>query len=176
MEVTGGVSACPSCGESIPDPSSNSGSAATARFAIPRVVYAGLWRRTAAYVFDSLLIGILAELLIGRPLLERAGIPADNPWVLTGHSRQILAINLLLTMIGWLYWAVMESSPWQATLGKRLFGIQVTDLQGRRISMARATARHFGKMILIGFILIPFTARKQAFHDLIAGCLVVRKN
>jgi uncharacterized RDD family membrane protein YckC len=174
--VTGGVSTCPSCGESIPDPSSNSGSAATARFAIPRVVYAGLWRRAGAYVFDSFLIGILAGLLIWRPLLERAGISADNPWVLmTGDSRQILAINLLLTMIGWLYWAVMESSPWQATLGKRLFGIQVTDLQGKRISMARATARHFGKIVFIGFMLIPFTARKQALHDLIAGCLVVRK-
>jgi uncharacterized RDD family membrane protein YckC len=174
--VTGGVPTCPSCSEPIPDPSSNSGSAATARFAIPRVAYAGLGRRAAAYIFDSFLVGIVAGFLILRPLLERAGIPTDNPWILmTGTSRQILAINLLLEMISWLYWAVMESSPWQATLGKRLFGIQVTDLQGKRISMARATARHFGKIILVGFILIPFTARKQAFHDLIARCLVVRK-
>ena len=108
--------------------------------------------------------------------MERAGIPTDNPWVLmTGNSRQILAINLLLTMIGWLYWAVMESSPWQATLGKRLFGIQVTDLQGQRISFARASARHFGKIIFVGFILTAFTARSRRLHDLIAGCLVVRK-
>jgi len=140
------------------------------------VVYAGLLRRAGAYLVDSSVLGIVAGLLILRPLLERAGIPADNPWVLmTGNSRQILAINLLLTMASWVYWAVMESSPWQATLGKKLFGIEVTDLKGRRISMARATGRYFGKIIFIGFLLIPFTEKRQAFHDLISGCLVVRK-
>ena len=140
------------------------------------MVYAGLLRRAGAYLVDSSVLGIVAGLLILRPLLERAGIPADNPWVLmTGNSRQILAINLLLTMASWVYWAVMESSPWQATLGKKLFGIEVTDLKGRRISMARATGRYFGKIIFIGFLLIPFTEKRQAFHDLISGCLVVRK-
>ena len=108
--------------------------------------------------------------------MARAGIPADNPWaLLTGDSRQILAINLLLTMASWLYWALMECSPWQATLGKKMFGLEVTDLEGRRISFLRATGRYFGKIIVVGFIMIPFTEKKQALHDMIAGCLVVKK-
>lgn len=175
--MTGGVPACPSCGETIPDPSSSPGMSATARFAIPRLVYAGFWRRVAAYIFDSLLLGIVVGFVVLRPLMERAGIPADNPWVLlTGDSRQILAINLLLTMVSWLYWAWLESSPWQATLGKKMFGIEVTDLKGRRISFGRATGRYFGKIIFIGFIMVAFTEKKQALHDVMAGCLVVRKS
>jgi uncharacterized RDD family membrane protein YckC len=109
--------------------------------------------------------------------MERAGIPVDNPWtLLTGNSRQIFAINLLLTMTSWLYWAAMESSPWQATLGKRMLGLAVTDLEGRRVSFVRASGRYFGKIVFVGFIMVAFTAKKQALHDMIAGCLVVRKS
>ena len=109
--------------------------------------------------------------------MDRAGIPPDNPWILfTGGGRQIIAINLLVTMASWLYWASMESSPWQATLGKKALGIEVTDFAGRRISFARASGRYFGKIIFIGFILAGFTERKQALHDMIAGCLVVRRS
>jgi uncharacterized RDD family membrane protein YckC len=181
VDVTGGVPSCPSCGETIPDPSSTSGSAATARFAIPRVIYAGFWRRAGAYVIDSFLLAIVIGFLVLRPLMARAGLPIDNPWaLLTGDNRQVLAINLLLTMAGWLYWALLESSPWQATFGKRIFGLEVTDLEGRRISFARATGRHFAKNISlfalgIGFLMAGFTKRKQGLHDVIAGCLVVKK-
>ena len=79
----------------------------------------------------------------------------------------------------WLYFAIMESSTWQATIGKRLFDIRVTDLHGRQISFWRATGRHFGKnisalILSIGYIMAAFTDRKQALHDLMAGCLVLR--
>ena len=83
-------------------------------------------------------------------------------------------------MLNWLYYAFLESSSWQGTLGKKALGLEVTDLQGRRISFARASGRFFGKFIsvmilLIGFIMAGFTARKQALHDILAGCLVIRK-
>jgi uncharacterized RDD family membrane protein YckC len=74
----------------------------------------------------------------------------------------------------------MESSSWQATLGKKILGLRVTDLAGNRITFARASGRFFGKilsgMILgIGFLMAGFTARKQALHDILAGCLVLRQ-
>jgi uncharacterized RDD family membrane protein YckC len=79
----------------------------------------------------------------------------------------------------WLYEAAMESSSKQATLGKMVLGMRVTDLQGNRISFARATVRHFSKyisamIIFIGYIMAGFTDRKQALHDMIAGTLVRR--
>jgi uncharacterized RDD family membrane protein YckC len=73
----------------------------------------------------------------------------------------------------------MTSSSKQGTLGKMVFRLRVTDLNGARISFARATGRFFAKilsgMILnIGYIMAGFTERKQALHDMIAGTLVVR--
>jgi uncharacterized RDD family membrane protein YckC len=73
----------------------------------------------------------------------------------------------------------MESSKYQATLGKRVLGIRVTDLFGRRIDFLRATGRHFSKIVsalllLMGYVMAAFTSRKQALHDVIASCLVVR--
>ena len=86
---------------------------------------------------------------------------------------------VLTIAASWLYEAVMESSSYQATLGKMILGMKVTDLYGNRISFARATGRHFAKilsaMILcIGFIMVGLTERKQGLHDLVAGTLVPR--
>jgi uncharacterized RDD family membrane protein YckC len=133
-------------------------------------------------VFDALLLSLVLDPLILQPLVTRDGISPDQFYSLAGgHARQIFAIQLLIGFMGWLYWAVLESSPWRATLGKKLFGIEVADLNGRRLSFARATGRHFAKNISllilgIGFLMAGFTAKKQAFHDILAGCLVVRKN
>jgi uncharacterized RDD family membrane protein YckC len=100
--------------------------------------------------------------------------------VYTSVSRPLLAIRLLALMLSWIYYASMESSTWQATLGKKILGLKVTDLAGNRISFARASGRFFGKilsgMILgIGFLMAGFTARKQTLHDILAGCLVLRQ-
>ena len=145
------------------------------------MAYAGFWLRLVAYVIDSLVLGIFVGFAILMPLMQRAGVSADNPWVLfTGQSRQIAAINMLVTMAAWIYWALMESSPWQATLGKKALGLVVTDLEGRRISFARASGRYFGKIIStiilgIGYFMAGFTEKKQTLHDILAGCLVKRK-
>lgn len=135
--------------------------------------YAGFWRRFAAYWIDWFIFFSI-ELFIaaarGIPLSARQTIePAE------------LAKSLLLgLLIGWLYAATLESSPWQATIGKRAMDIYVTNLAGRRIGFVQASGRFFGKIISaiilgIGFFMIAFTQRKQALHDLLAGCLVVRR-
>jgi uncharacterized RDD family membrane protein YckC len=183
-EVTEGATFCGACGQPIaggesgqPDASPEAGSKVARR----PMVYAGFWLRAAAYLLDSIVLSVPVGVFILGPLMERAGIAPDNPWVLfTGTSRQIIAINLLGTMVSWLYWALLESSRWQATLGKKMLGLQVTDLEGRRISFARATGRYFGKVIstlllLVGFAMAGFTEKKQALHDMIASCLVLKK-
>jgi uncharacterized RDD family membrane protein YckC len=92
--------------------------------------------------------------------------------------RGIVAGTLFL-FAGWIYEASLESSSKQATVGKMALGLKVTNEQGARISFARASARYFSKILsrmilLIGYIMAGFTARKQALHDIIAGTLVVR--
>jgi uncharacterized RDD family membrane protein YckC len=148
----------------------------------PPVAYAGFWLRLVAYIIDAIILG-MAGVIAFFPLF-RANIHAfttQNPWeVYTSMSRPLFAIRLLALMLGWIYYASMESSAWQATLGKKILGLKVTDLSGNRITFARASGRFFGKilsgMILgIGFLMAGFTARKQALHDILAGCLVLRQ-
>jgi uncharacterized RDD family membrane protein YckC len=98
-----------------------------------------------------------------------------------GASDDAIGGVVWLTWIlgGWLYSALQECSSQQATIGKRVLGIKVIDLAGQRISFGRATGRYFGKIIsgmimYIGFIMAGFTDRKQALHDMMAGCLLVR--
>lgn len=124
-------------------------------------LYAGFWRRAAAALVDNLVL-LLPSFAINYAL------GTSNPF-----------LNLLLQLaIAVAYYALMHSSSWQATLGKRAFGIKVADLQGNRISPLRGVGRYFAVFIsaiplCLGFLLAAFTERKQALHDMIAGTLVV---
>ena len=83
--------------------------------------------------------------------------------------------------LGWLYFAGMESSERQATFGKSVVSLRVTDLEGRRLSFKHATGRFFAKIVsgliplAIGYIMAGFTEKKQALHDMIAGTLVLQR-
>ena len=87
---------------------------------------------------------------------------------------------LVLLVLMWIYYAGFEASSWQATPGKKLLRMYVTDLSGRRITFSRASFHNIGRMISemtfwIGYIPAAFTEKKQALHDMIAGCLVLRR-
>jgi uncharacterized RDD family membrane protein YckC len=136
--------------------------------------YAGFWKRVAAAVIDGI-ITMVGNFVIGFVfgfVMVAGG--TDDPAVLKGMG------NILGIILGWVYFAAMESSPTQGTLGKMALGIKVTDLEGSRISFGKATGRHFAKIVsaiilLIGFIMVAFTQKKQGLHDMMAGCLVVNK-
>jgi uncharacterized RDD family membrane protein YckC len=150
------------------------------------VQYGGFWIRVVAAIIDFLVIRVVlfpVKAMFGLGGLAAGGFGAHGfhrglslPYLIFGGG--VLAI--LTIAASWLYEALMESSSYQATLGKMAFGMKVTDLYGNRISFARATGRHFAKIVsamilCIGFIMVGFTERKQGLHDLLAGTLV-RKN
>lgn len=153
--------------------------------AVP-VRYAGFWRRYVAGWIDSLVLSPLQLMLwylLTLPLNqcnleEPAGL---NLWKLVLGTLLLLAAWFLLGMlIGWIYAAAMLSSSRQATLGMLALGIVATGLSGERISFARASGRHFASYLSqatfwIGFLMQPFTERRQALHDLIANTLVIRR-
>jgi uncharacterized RDD family membrane protein YckC len=127
--------------------------------------YAGFWRRFAAVFIDGIILSIV---LIPLNLAFR------DP------QQQASVYYPISTLVNWLYFAFMESSARQATLGKMALGIVVTDLEGNRIGFGRATGRYFAKILsglilLIGFIMAGFTAKKQALHDILASTLVVKR-
>jgi uncharacterized RDD family membrane protein YckC len=93
----------------------------------------------------------------------------------------IFLVTLASIVLVWIYNASMESSKHQGTLGKMALGLIVTDSQGRPIGFGHATGRYFAKIITgliplgIGYAMAGFTEKKQALHDMIAGCLVLRR-
>ena len=129
-----------------------------------------------------MILGI-ALLPVVLPIIRSNNVgptPKDMYEFYSAWTRQSIAMTMLIHLVDWLYSATLESSVWQATLGKKLLGLKVSDTQGKRLSFARASGRHFGKYLssvfFLGFILTAFTEKKQALHDLIAGTLVVRNN
>jgi len=134
--------------------------------------YAGFWKRLFAFVIDWFLIGLMIAAL---GILVSGSLEFTN---MVAEAEGLL--ELAGVILPWLYYAGMESSEHQATLGKLALNIRVTDMAGQRIGFLRATVRHFSKILssmlfLIGYIMIAFTARKQGLHDLIAACLVVNR-
>lgn len=138
-----------------------------------KVEYAGFWKRLLAFAVDlgiTFLIFFVFAIILPILLGPLVGVPGGGV---------ILACAIVIwLMIAWVYWAAMESSARQSTVGKSLLGITVTDGEGNRLSFGKATLRYFGKIpsalpIMAGFFMIAFTAKKQALHDLIAGSLVV---
>lgn len=104
----------------------------------------------------------------------------DSPARPTREDSVSIAFILYL-VLWWLYSSLMHSSSWQATLGKRLARIKVTDKQGKRISGLRSLWRTL--MWLMGFLplglgfwAILFNRKRTGFHDWFSGTLVVRAN
>ena len=156
----------------------------------PAPQYAGFWLRLAAYIIDYFVLQIAGGIVALPIILTMVGgiiTASQQPdstikvlGILSVIGGSLLLLILILLAVGWLYYAIMESSTPQGTLGKMAVGIKVTDMQGNRISFGRATGRYFGKIIskiifYIGFIMAGFTDKKQALHDIMAECLVVRK-
>jgi uncharacterized RDD family membrane protein YckC len=124
------------------------------------VGYAGFWNRAVALLIDLVLLAIIGAII---------------NWIF-----QEWVASIVTALLGWGYFAGMESSERQATIGKGAMGIYVTDIDGNRISFLRATGRYFAKylsgfILLIGYIMAAFTARKQALHDILAGTLVLKR-
>ena len=68
----------------------------------------------------------------------------------------------------------------RGSLGKRACGLIVVDMEGRRLTFLRATARYFSKMLsalvlFVGYLMIAFTERRQGLHDLIASTVVLKE-
>ena len=132
--------------------------------------YAGFWRRFAAALIDGALLNAVALVIFWLPVFG-AGLMENAPGL-------VVLLYLILLAACWLYFALMESSSRQATLGKMALGIIVTSTSGGRIGFGAATGRYFGKILssifLIGYVMAGFTSRKQALHDMMAGTLVMR--
>ena len=121
--------------------------------------YSGFWRRFVAAAIDSLILAI--------PAL-----------VFTGLSRNYATSMIAGAILGVLYYPIFESSIMSATPGKALMGMTVVNLAGERINYKTALIRFFSRylsllLLYVGYLMQPFTEKKQTLHDMIAGTVVV---
>lgn len=125
--------------------------------------YAGIGQRCSALILDGLILGLSNALF--NEALQRVGLGTASIYTL---------------LIVWLYFALLESSASQATFGKALLGLGVTDINGNRISFGRASLRTAAKVLSalplgLGFVPAASSKRRQALHDVVARTLVVNR-
>jgi uncharacterized RDD family membrane protein YckC len=154
--------------------------------------YAGFWLRFVAYIIDSIIVYVMQSFIF-IPVLGLLGITFASNMENVQNMSDAEAIGMfgsimafagatmfLTTIIAVLYWSLMESSKYQATVGKLALGLIVTDMEGKNLDLTKALIRNVCKIIswmilLIGYIMAAFTEKKQGLHDIIAGTLVVKK-
>jgi uncharacterized RDD family membrane protein YckC len=199
-QSTGGAGFCQKCGARLaatamaPQPAAPAGSYAVAAApmapvipVLPESYYGGFWIRVAAYLIDGLLVGVVTV-----PIFLLTIFPSVASVIHQAESNQEPGPEVMAALIGsvgffallafcghWLYEALLTSSSWQGTIGKRILRLKVTDDGGNRIGFGRSTARFFAKILsgwimYVGFIMVAFMERKRGLHDVICGTQVLR--
>lgn len=152
------------------------------RFANQAMQYADYMPRVAAALLDGLFLMLMGcvpgfGIMIVVVMLIGANEPdaADAAAALGNCCFQVV-----YQVVGVIYYVTLETSTKQGTWGKQIVGIKVADLNGNRITIGRAIGRYFAKIITgltcgIGMLMPLFTEKKQTLHDLIAGCIAIKK-
>jgi uncharacterized RDD family membrane protein YckC len=140
--------------------------------------YGGFWIRAVAALIDFflLLAALFPIRLLFGSVVTVVGMNAQIPVHETLLARRLVRIVVGIAL-AWAYKAGMESSAYQATLGKLAVHLKVIDLEGNRVSFGRATGRYFAKYLStlaigIGYLMVAFDEQRQGLHDRIAGTLV----
>jgi uncharacterized RDD family membrane protein YckC len=143
--------------------------------------YAEFWRRFLALALDLLFLILGWSFFLGiiYGAISFVFFLGQKTMVISTLQPFIAGFGSITMLVThWFYFTVLESSSKQATLGKQIMKIIVTDLKERRIPLGKANLRYFGKIIsalslFYGFIIAGFTSKRQALHDKMAGTLVL---
>ena len=158
---------------------------------------AGFWVRFAAGLIDLTILAIPLSVFVS---LLSVAMGISNAFVdLNPHMpphelllrfgpRFLFCCLLFFVVMEWLYFAILESSRWRATPGKRLLGIYVADENTKSVDFWRASRRFLGGRLLVHVpylgiyyfladcLCVGILPGKRAIHDSLAGCLVLKEN
>ena len=153
----------------------------------PPSIYGGFWIRLLAHLIDHVILGAIAApmfFIIALPTIVRVAHEAErnqepSPEMIMAILSSVFLYAAIAFIGQWLYEALLTSSSWQGTIGKRVLRLKVVDEAGNRIGFGRATGRFFAKILssmffCIGFIMVGFTERKRGLHDMLAGAVVMK--
>src|SRR5437588_1224000 len=113
--------------------------------------YAGFWIRFVAWLIDAILltavgfgIGLVVGVVFG---LIDAVVNGGSAVSDVADGVRGLVVELMLLALNWLYFGLLHSSRYQASLGQMAVGIHVVGYDGQRISFARASGRVFASLL-----------------------------
>jgi uncharacterized RDD family membrane protein YckC len=182
---------CQKCGTTLWPAGAMPQSVAAANAAAPAAAvargYAGFWIRVVAFLIDHIIVRIallpIFAVLGVSAFMGMGGVNGMRTMRGPHHIGFLIGAGstvFLVLFCGYFFYeTLLTSSPWQGTVGKKIFGLKVTDEAGNRITFARSAGRFFAKIVsyftfCIGFIMVAFTDRKRGLHDMIAETLVTK--
>lgn len=146
--------------------------------------YGGFWRRAMAFSIDKIILFFTSLFILSIGMLALSiSFLSHYREMLPERFEQItimfVFVYLLMTVfISMFYFTYFHGAVGQ-TPGKMIFGLKVVQSTGEQMTFGLAFLRWVGYIIsavlfYIGFLWVAFDAKKQGFHDKIAGTVVVR--
>ncbi|HEX6589128.1 MAG TPA: RDD family protein [Longimicrobiales bacterium] len=132
---------------------------------------AGLTRRAAAFMLDLVVAAVVVVALL-QLVLDPLRQALGPGWMRVG-AFYVAYVLLTVSLPIWLYFSGYESSPWQATPGKRWLGIRVNSVDGRPVSFVRAFLRTLVKLLPFEIAHICMALPANPFVDPITGELTI---
>lgn len=133
--------------------------------------YVGFWARVLATLIDSVLIMAITL----PPLLAIYGLAyLENDEAISGLA-DILISNILPMILVILFWTKKQATP-----GKMAVSARIVDAEtGKAPSVKQCIGRYFAYILSaiplgLGFLWVAFDPKKQAWHDKLAGTVVVK--
>ncbi len=149
--------------------------------------YVGFWERVGAAIIDSVLVMlVIAPLwwwIYAQEFLAELSSAYSVPTSAMSSTSLDLARGPIDVLLSYVFPAIAVVVFWitrQATPGKMLLGMRIVDARtGGPLSTGQAIGRYLGYYLCIfglflGFLWIAFDARKQGWHDKLAGTVVIR--
>ena len=139
----------------------------------------GFWLRSMAFAIDQLiLLFTLAIFTVVGFLAAEIGNAGARDFFL--QARIVLPVLLPLAVILFIAYFAFFHGAWGQTIGKMIFGLRVITVDGQPLGFPRALARSIAYVLsaiplFLGFLWVGFTSSKRAWHDWIAGTMVIRE-
>jgi len=136
------------------------------------VEYAGFWKRLLAVIIDVILILCITMPLLGK--IYGWDYFLDESRSLFPSGAEFFISYVLPAVATIVFWKTRQATP-----GKMMLSMKIVDAgTGGPMSTGQAVGRYFAYLVsavpfMLGYVWVAFDARKQAWHDKLAGTVVV---
>jgi uncharacterized RDD family membrane protein YckC len=129
--------------------------------------YSSIFKRLTSFIIDIIILFLIVPILLYT-------VMTFNTSGFSGETQVRIFFFLVLIVIPFIYYAIMESTRFQGTLGKILIGCKVVDKRGNKLTIFKSSIRSALKLTFAFFYLVfIFSNKKQAIHDMICNTYVV---